>query len=241
MVLTFRRQSYSKGVVDPAMSLRISTTAERCAATGRGKVRFRIGGRCVIVEDLVLHRWRQRSGSARNGEGFDGCRLRPNTWRVLGLAADAGLSLISPISRDVLAGAVTSVRNADPRLKATQVDRLLQVIGYLQLREVLQAVIRRERSLANPGLPDLFLWRTDRTGVVKGGHFVEVKRQTVTPRRTREKLSAGQKSELEFLRSLGLRAKAIWITEIQSKRQACDCLNTAKRTSPLVEVGKKGK
>ncbi len=198
------------------MSLRISTMVERCHDTPEGKVRVRHGKKCVIVEDLVLHRWRHRSRSAKDGELFDGCRLRPNTWRVIRLATESGLSLTKPITRDDLADAVALVQDSHPTLKATPVDKLTRVMNYLQSRGVLEVVVNRDRPTANPGLPDLFLWRDNGSGTVRGGQFIEVKRQTLKPR-WREPLSKGQKSELAFLTSLGLSARAVWLTETATK------------------------
>jgi hypothetical protein len=203
------------------VSLRISTIVQRCSRNEAGKVRVRLGDKCVIVEDLVLHRWRQRGKSAGNGECFDGCRLRPNTWRVLRLAADAGLPLMKPMAKDMLAEALAPVYVANPTLRATQVDKLLSVVAHLQSRGVLEDVVRRERSEANPGLPDLFLWRSDGSRAVQGGQFIEVKRQTTNPK-WREPLSPGQKSELEFLRSLGLVARVVWLTEMPPGAGQCN-------------------
>jgi hypothetical protein len=167
----------------------------------------------VVVEDLVLHRWRERNRTATNGERFDGCRLRPNTWRVLGLAADAGVSLTEPMTRDRLADAIASVRAKSPRLKATQTDRLLPLVNYLQSRNLLETVVRRERSLTNPGVPDLCLWRSTDSKPVYGVRFVEVK---VFNRKTgrREPESPGQREEREFLNAIGLDASTIWMIEV---------------------------
>lgn len=196
-----------------AMSLRISKVVERCPGDGTNhRVRVRLGEKCVVVEDVVLHRWRQRSHDALHGERFDGCRLRPNTWRALRVAVEMGLSLTQPFTREALAASLAVVRGRDRRLVATQVDKLLPVLGYLQSRRVLQEIVMRERPEDNPGVPDLFLWRYDRSGVMCGGRFVEVKRQTVKPR-WRESLSPGQTAELAFLRSLRLKAERVWLIE----------------------------
>src|SRR5688500_11172774 len=99
------------------MSLRISTMMERCRCheAAKGKVRARLGDRCVIVEDLVLDRWRRRK-AAKGDESFDGCRLRPNTWQVLRLAVAEGLSLGRPLAVDVLAEHVALVQAKNPTL-----------------------------------------------------------------------------------------------------------------------------
>ena len=205
------------------MSLRISTHVTRCPDAATGKMRVRLGKKCVTVEDLVLHRWRRRSTSASDGERFDGCRLRPNTWRAVRLACDGGLSLTEPLTIEALAAAIAQVQASNPTLRATQSGRLLRVMSYLRSRGVLDAVVYRDRSETNPGLPDLFLWRENRSGTIRGGRFVEVKTQTSRPKR-REQLSAGQKSELAFLRSIGLKAKAIWLTVAPARPSpAADC------------------
>jgi hypothetical protein len=61
---------------EPKVALRISLIARRCSGDSPGKARFDCVGGALIVEDLVLRRWRQRRSP---DETFHGCRLPPRT------------------------------------------------------------------------------------------------------------------------------------------------------------------
>jgi hypothetical protein len=150
------------------VSLRISTNATRCPSAPQGKARFRLGKKCVTIEDLVLYRWRQRTRSARTGEIFDGCRLRPNTWRALRLACDAGLSLSANLTRNNLAATSNEM---DPKLAETSLilhnlEKKLEsghggadVLGYM---DVAQFAIHR---LMDPGGHSMQRLRAEGVGI----------------------------------------------------------------------------
>ena len=89
-------------------------------------------------------------------------------------------------------------------------SKFAHLLTFLREKDLLQCVVDRERPVASPGIPDLFLYRMDETGRVYGGRFVEVKRHN---RRTgyREPVSATQAAELEFLQSLGLAAGVVYL------------------------------
>ena len=84
--------------------------------------------------------------------------------------------------------------------------------SFLNRNSALGPILERERLGANPGIPDLFLYRLDRAGRVHGGRFAEVKRLE-RARHRRERISPGQAAELEFLRSLGLAAAIVYLIE----------------------------
>lgn len=101
-------------------------------------------------------------------------------------------------------------------LRTPQMDKLYALLEWLREREVLGSVVRRERSAASPGIHDLFLFRRSRDGRVFGGRFVEVKRRILKPS-WREPVSASQRAEIQFLRSLGLKASIVYVIETTSK------------------------
>jgi len=92
------------------------------------------------------------------------------------------------------------------------VSKFAALLSFLEHKGVLRDVVDRPRSLDNPGLPDLFLYRVDQKGRVHGGRFVEVKRWD-RRRRARERVSVAQKEELAFLTQLGLSAQVVYLRE----------------------------
>ena len=204
------------------MSLRIPLTVQRCPGAAKGKVRFCEAGKCLIAEQVVLRRWRARSQTARargRGETFDGCRLPPNTWNLVLDCRHHGLSERDLVNPDALQAAIAAARVRHPTWRAPHAAKLAPLLRFLLGRRVLTAVLERERDAANPGLPDLFLWRRTPERPVHGGRFVEVKRRLLRPA-WRERLSLAQRAELQFLRSLGLKAGVVYLIE------------TGARTSP---------
>ena len=125
-----------------------------------------------------------------------------------------------------LADAIAVVQAREPTLKATRADRLVHVMRCLQSRHVLEHVVQRQRPIDSPGVPDLCLWRTDASGRIGGAWFVEVKRRTERPS-WRESLSASQKAEVAFLRSLGLKATPVWMTEVAPGDRKSTRLNSS--------------
>jgi hypothetical protein len=197
------------------MSLRIQTSVVRSVSAQPGRVRYVHGAGALIPEELVLRRWKDRSkeDSARiQGIRFDGCRLPPGTWTLLKHWLDAGLQLTDVTDPEALQRCADDSRTAGLKLKAPHASKFAAMIGFLQKKGVLHKVLERERDPESPGLPDLFLYRIDRSGDVQGGRFVEVKRWNRNDG-FRERLSPTQKDELAFMRSLGLRADVVYLLE----------------------------
>ena len=91
-------------------------------------------------------------------------------------------------------------------------SKFAHLLTFLREKDLLQCVVDRERPVASPGIPDLFLYRMDANGRIHGGRFVEVKRHNQQTG-YREPVSASQAAELEFLQSLGLEARVIYLLE----------------------------
>jgi VRR-NUC domain len=198
------------------MSLRIPLTVERCAGADRaGRVRYRYRDRCLIPEDIVLRRWQDRTNEpAQRGKRtrFEGCRLPSGTWTLLLAWTRDGLPVESLTDAKALNECAARNRAAGGKLRTPVPSKFAHLLGYLLSRGVLDDVIRRERSVEHPGLPDLFLYRLDSRGRVHGGMFVEVKRSNPHAR-TREKVSPAQRDEIAFLKRLGLRAQVVYLVE----------------------------
>ena len=99
-----------------------------------------------------------------------------------------------------------------PTWKAPNLENTIALLSYLQQRNKLKEMLARERSTANPGLPDLFLWQRTKEGALTGGQFVEVKRSTHRPS-LKEAESAEERSERMFLKSLGIRARVLYLVQ----------------------------
>ena len=162
----------------------------------------------------MLRRWRGRANTEKAktaGETFDGCRLPPGTWSLLNACAKAGLRLDSAIDPTDLKLHLDAARQTHPTWRSPTAVKFVHVIVFLRQKSVLASVLARTRTLQNPGVPDLFLWRQDRNGSV-AGQFIEVKRY-VQRTRVREAVSREQKEELQFLKSLGLKARVVYLLE----------------------------
>ena len=200
------------------MILRISRNATR-VATNDLRVRYEYRGGEVIAEDLVLRRWRDRSladAAKRQGEVFDGCRLQPHIWSTLSACVAAGLRLDADLSAETLRHAMEDVRARGVHTGPVRADKYVTLVHFLRQKRVLLKVLHRARDVASPGVPDLFLWRHKADGVAYGAGFVEVKRHAKgnDGRWCRERVSPTQRDELEFLKSLGLSARTIYLREV---------------------------
>jgi hypothetical protein len=197
------------------MSLRIPLTVKRCAHPEhqRGRVRFVFGTRCRPGEAVVLRRWRDRAREAASraqGITFDGCRLPPGTFRLLDACRTAGLDLEAGITAETLRPYYDEARRQHPTWRAPNPAHLAALINCLARTKRLTRIVNRERAAANPGLPDLFLWRRRKDGEPFGEQFIEVKRRA---RDYREPLSKEQKAEIAFLNDIGAKARAIYLVE----------------------------
>lgn len=199
-----------------APSLRIPLTVTRCAVSEpQGRVRYQSGDRCLIPEEIVLQRWKERSRTdpaLASGTRFDGCRLPPGTWALLRAWMAEGLRSDEFARPAVLKEYAERNQAGGGTLRAPVSSKFTHLLTFLAERKLLQCVVERERSASSPGLPDLFLYRMDIEGRVFGGRFVEVKRHN---QRTgdRERISPTQAAELEFLRTLGLEARVVYLLE----------------------------
>jgi hypothetical protein len=90
----------------------------------------------------------------------------------------------------------------------------LVLLRFLRERDLLEDVMDRVREFDRPGLPDLALYRRRADRHAYGFIFAEVKRSVG---RWREPLSKAQRSELQFLRSVGLKAGVVRIIETVAK------------------------
>jgi hypothetical protein len=197
------------------MSLGISLTVRRCkpAEHQGGRVRFVLGKRCRPGEAVVLRRWRDRSrepSAVATGTTFDGCRLPPGTFQLLDACAKAGLELCAAVTPEILRPYYKCARVEHPRWKAPNVTHLAALMACLANTKRLIAIVKHERRTENPGLPDLFLWKRDKKGRPFGGQFIEVKRRTRT---FTEPLSKEQRAEIVFLKSIGVKARPVYLIE----------------------------
>jgi len=197
------------------MSLGISLSVTRCrhAEHQRPRVRFVIGGRCRIGEDVVLRRWRDRSKepTARaRGITFEGCRLPPGTFQIIDACRADGFDVAGKISIDTLGSFYERARDQHKTWRAPSVANTVAILTCLARTKRLPDVLGRERSPMNPGLPDLFLWKRRTDGSLFGERFVEVKRRTRT---WKEPLSRPQREEIAFLRSLDAKARVVYLLE----------------------------
>jgi VRR-NUC domain-containing protein len=197
------------------VSLGIALTVRRCKHPEhqRGRVRFLLGKRCRPGEAVVLRRWRDRSrepAAVAKGVTFDGCRLPPGTFQLLDACREAGSRLDAPVTPEILRPFYERARREHPTWRAPNPTHLAAMMTCLARTNRLAAIVDRERRAANPGLPDLFLWKRDRYGVPFGGTFIEVKRRQ---RNRREPTSIEQDEEIAFLKRLGARARILYLDE----------------------------
>jgi hypothetical protein len=170
-----------------------------------------LGKRCRPGEAVVLRRWRDRSrepAAIAKGMTFDGCRLYPNTFRLLDACRKRGLKLDASITAESIQPYYDCARRQHPAWKAPNPPQLAALAICLAKVRRLANVLDRERTVANPGLPDLFLWNRNPAGVPFGGQFVEVKRRTRT---YKEPLSKEQRDEIAFLKKIGAKARVVYL------------------------------
>jgi hypothetical protein len=205
------------------MSLRIPLTVTRCPDRDRaGRVRFDHEGDCLIPEEVVLRRWKERSrepDAIAAGVRFDGCRLPSGTWTLLRRWLDDGLLLEDVTDPAALHDRVERSRQSGELLRTPVSTKFAAMTRYLVEKKALRAIVDRDRPEASPGLPDLFLYRVDREGRVHGGRFVEVKRWDPV-RKKRERVSEAQRAELDFLKGLGLKARIVYLVETRGPAAA---------------------
>ena len=176
-------------------------------------------GEAAVAERVVLTRWRRRRAE---GRVFQGSRLPPTLWRALPVALGPDVDAWVALSPDALAERLESTRDrlrtirADGRSyrlpSASTLHALFAVLG----RDRLAALVERHRDPVrheHPGVPDLFLYATDRDGRVQAPRFVEVKKP-------KERVSENQVSEVAFLQALGMDARVLVLIERGAARQS---------------------
>lgn len=171
------------------MSLKIPLTVDRCSHPEHrtGRVRFVLGGRCRPGEAIVLRRWRDRScepDASAKGITFEGYRLPPGTYQIINACIAAGFDIAEPITADALRPHYDRARREHPLWKAPNVESTVELLQWLARGNHLKRVLGRARSVANPGLPDLFLWKRGINGAAFRGEFIEVKRRAGSTRTT---------------------------------------------------------
>jgi hypothetical protein len=156
----------------------IKLVVVRCAVQTDNRVRYHEGGAALIGEELVLRRWKDRSQTPyamAAGTRYDGCRLRPGTCAILQQWFNQGLSERDATNPEVLRQFAERSRTRT-KLRAPAPEKFAALIAYLRRRGKLRAMVSRRRDPKKPGIPDLFLYMTDRQGRVQDGRFAEVKR-----------------------------------------------------------------
>lgn len=201
---------------EPPISLRICKLV-----TGKSRVSTRVNyivDPCnaddwkAIPEQVVLSRWRRRKSerlSARMG-----VRLPPSTWRALGVILPDDPALWKDLDEDDIRGFLARKKRTlrVQHLRAPAAEAIVAMIRIPQIGpRVTRKLIERHSDPEivdprRPGVPDLFLWALDRDDRPCAPRFVEVKRPD-------ERLSRQQREELQFLRSLGLKAGVFRLLE----------------------------
>jgi hypothetical protein len=166
------------------------------------------GDRREIPENVVLIRWRKRE---MTGHSFHGCRLSPNLWRAIGRAYGNDASQICGLMPAQLESGQQIIQKdaADHHLKVPRLDilqALISVLGPQKLQKILDRHLDASRS-DRYGTPDLFLFAQESSeGRVALHRLVEVKKP-------KERISADQHEEIEFLRSIGIPARILRLIE----------------------------
>lgn len=161
-----------------------------------------------VAEAVVLHRWRRRR---MEGYVFSGARLGPNLWRTLALVLPGKPAEWAGLSPERIAACVTTSRESGsmfPRSlpNAKVLHALFTVCGARRLGHLIARHTWESRG-EQYGTPDLFLFAMEsQTGRISMARFVEVKKPE-------EAVSADQKEEIAFLRSLGLQARVLRLIE----------------------------
>ena len=196
---------------DKKPSLRISHIVYGRESRGQRVVYFfdpkGEGGRKGIAESVVLTRWRKRKF---DGYVFSGDRLSPNLWRALPLVLGNDVSSWTTYAKAELQRKVETRREVLRRgnMSVPSVDgmwALLQVCGSERL-SVLVARHGIQGGTAQYGVPDLFLYATNESGLPCIARFVEVKKPE-------ERVSTEQRDEIAFLKALGLHARILRLVE----------------------------
>jgi hypothetical protein len=162
----------------------------------------------AVPETVVLQRWRQR---VRPATQFSGVRLSSTLWRAVAATfPDASSQDVCSFTRDEVSVQIDAhrarLRTLYLRLpNADSLWALFQVLGLQRLRTLLERHNAPER-MGHSGVPDLFLYAQDQFGAIADARFVEVKKPE-------EPVSEDQQAELDFMNSIGLRARVLRLAE----------------------------
>lgn len=173
-----------------------------------------------IAEKVVLYRWCQR---ALSGYTFKGVRLPPSLWRAMVDALGKRVSTWDRLSPSEIKARVEAWRSDYQRRRARHgrtpgfehlrlphadaVVALIRACGASRLNKV----VNRHTAATVHGVPDLFLFAVTTTGDIRAARFVEVKRP-------KERVSDAQRSEIDFLVSIGLKARVLQLIEADRDR-----------------------
>jgi hypothetical protein len=143
-----------------------------------------------------------------------GVRLPPSTWRALGLVLPHDQALWKDLDEGTIRRLLAEKKQLlrEGQLRAPPTQSILAMMRIPKLGpQVIRKLIQRHSDPESvdprrPGVPDLFLWAHDEDNRPCAPRFVEVKRPD-------ERLFKQQRAELEFLRSLGLKAGVFRLVE----------------------------
>ena len=165
-------------------------------------------GEKAIPEQVVLKRWRRRK---MDGQLFHGTRLSPTIWRAIDFCFNMDPADLAKLSVEQVAEAIAlkhdALKSAYLKLPAPpHLTQLFAAMGAERLVPVMQRHLSADRA-DRFGTPDLFLYSINSgTQMLSFFRLVEVKRP-------RERISADQQEELDFLVSLGLPARVLRLIE----------------------------
>lgn len=162
----------------------------------------------AIPEDVVLKRWRKRTMASHSFHGF---RLGPNTWKAIVHTFGTFSPKLLDMPVEEIAAKISSSQpdRIEKHLRLPEAKSLwlmCQAIGAERLEQILCRHTAPDRE-GRFGTPDLFLYAI-KTGGPKPSFYrmVEVKKP-------RERVSADQHEEIEFLRSIGVPARVLRLIE----------------------------
>lgn len=162
----------------------------------------------AIPEEVVPKRWRRRTST---GHRFHEFRLGPNTWRALAHAFEFSASKICRLTAHEIDLTRKSLKLNDEKKhlwlpSANSVWSMTHVIGAKKLQHILDRHTNPDHA-GRYGTPDLFLFATrsvdDKPAFYR---MVEVKKPD-------EPTSEDQKTEILFLRSIGVPARILRLIE----------------------------
>ena len=166
-----------------------------------------------IPEQIVLKRWKAKDGTPR-AVRYSGFRLKPNTWKSLSFVFGFDVKRLSELNAGQINTCFSeSCRDEEfnsrnfNKIDGYKVEILIKALGSEKMLQIL----KRHNDPEFPeryGTPDLFLFATKiDENKIDHFRFVEVKRP-------RERLSADQINELDFLKNeLNLKARVLRLIE----------------------------